>query len=548
MTSGVHDADDARLLSTVRSGDTSAFGVLYERHHQYARRLARDLVDSQPEADDVVAETFARVLDVVRAGGGPADGFRPYLLGAVRRVCYDRVRSQRTGAPAGPGGPLDPGEPLDPGGPFDPGEPLDPGEPFADPAATQHPVIVRAFRSLPERWSAVLWHSEIEQSRPSEVAPLFGLSDSGVITLRRRALDGLREAYLDLHVSRILWQECQPVAPLLGRYVRGGLSKHDTAHVAEHLDGCTDCRATSAELADIGAALRSQVTPAVLGEAAAAYLSGSRAAAAVTAGDPGEQGNDSSPGRGYAAAGGRRRRPAWHHQARLLPIVPRQLRGLLAGGGHFRHRRWLPAAAGLGFAALAVGAVAITLAASASPQHGAAAPSAGSSGTHQATSASPRATPSGKTSTKPRSAHRRAARRTSPSPSATPLTSTARLSAAVDVYDAGHHGSLVEVAFSASDTGTAATGELIASVTLPAGGSLSAGHGTPSSDGWACQQSSSGATCQHASIKPGQRLQGTVYLSVPTAACGEHVQVLVSAGTASATAQSPEDIVCPGGA
>jgi len=43
-------------------------------------RLARQLVRGQAEADDVVAETFAKILDLLRRGGGPEGAFRPYLL------------------------------------------------------------------------------------------------------------------------------------------------------------------------------------------------------------------------------------------------------------------------------------------------------------------------------------------------------------------------------------------------------------------------------------------------------------------------------------
>jgi hypothetical protein len=233
-----------------------------------------------------------------------------------------------------------------------------------------------------------------------------------------------------------------------------------------------------------------------------------------------------------------------------MALVPAPLGDLLADGGPLRRRRWLAAAAGLGLATLGVGAVAIALAASAAPHHRTTDPggaAAGASSTTQpAASSSPHATPSGKASK--RAAHHRTARHPSPSPSASPRINPVQLTAAVDAFNVGHHGSLVQVVFTVSDTGTAGTGELTASVTLPAGGTLTAVHGATSSGGWTCQQASSGATCQHGPITAGGRVQGTLYLSVPSSACGEHVQVVVGSGTASATAQSPENIVCPGGA
>ena len=43
----------------------------------------------------MVAETFAKILDLLHRGGGPDDAFRPYLLTAIRRVAYDRHRAER---------------------------------------------------------------------------------------------------------------------------------------------------------------------------------------------------------------------------------------------------------------------------------------------------------------------------------------------------------------------------------------------------------------------------------------------------------------------
>src|SRR5215475_7886648 len=71
-------ASDARLIAAVRAGDPTAYGILYERHAASARRLASQIVKTPADADDVVAETFARVLYAIRGGNGPAEAFRPY--------------------------------------------------------------------------------------------------------------------------------------------------------------------------------------------------------------------------------------------------------------------------------------------------------------------------------------------------------------------------------------------------------------------------------------------------------------------------------------
>jgi RNA polymerase sigma factor (sigma-70 family) len=224
----------------------------------------------QAEADDAVAETFARILDLLRRGGGPEGAFRPYLLTAVRRAAYDRHRAERRQIVT------------------DEMESFDPGVPFADPAVAdlERTMIARAFASLPERWQAVLWHTEIEGARPAEAATLLGLTANGVAALAYRAREGLRQAYLQMHLSGEAREECRPVAAKLGAYVRGGLAKRDAAMVAGHLDQCAECRRIYAELGDVNVALKAIVAPVVLGPAAAAYLAsavGHGSAAGVTA-------------------------------------------------------------------------------------------------------------------------------------------------------------------------------------------------------------------------------------------------------------------------
>src|SRR5262245_6167107 len=87
------EASDAELISQVRAGDIDAYGMLYDRHRDAAHRLARQLASSG-EADDLVSESFAKVLPILQEGRGPDISFRAYLLTCVRRVHIDRVRAE----------------------------------------------------------------------------------------------------------------------------------------------------------------------------------------------------------------------------------------------------------------------------------------------------------------------------------------------------------------------------------------------------------------------------------------------------------------------
>ena len=86
---------DPELIARVRAGDREAFGELYRRHSGPATTLARQFSRSAAESDDLVSESFARVLDNLLAGKGPDTAFRAYLFTTVRNTAYDRTRKDK---------------------------------------------------------------------------------------------------------------------------------------------------------------------------------------------------------------------------------------------------------------------------------------------------------------------------------------------------------------------------------------------------------------------------------------------------------------------
>ncbi|WP_051386126.1 sigma-70 family RNA polymerase sigma factor [Actinokineospora inagensis] len=263
---------DAELIAAVRAGNTAAYGSLYERHAGAARNLARQLARSAAEADDLVSEAFAKVLETLRQGRGPDAAFRAYLLTALRHTAYDKTRRDRR---------LELSDDLTQVS----GISQDAvSVPFADTAVAglERSLAARAFQRLPERWRAVLWHTEIEGQSPAEVAPLLGLTPNGVSALAYRAREGLKQAYLQVHLAESADQRCRATADRLGAWVRGGLSKREKAQVEAHLDECDRCRALAAELADVNSGLRLFIAPLVLGPlAVAGYLAAAKSTSAA---------------------------------------------------------------------------------------------------------------------------------------------------------------------------------------------------------------------------------------------------------------------------
>lgn len=251
-----HLASDAELITSVRAGDRQAFGDLYGRHASAAAALARQFARSPAEADDLVSEAFARVLDGLLEGKGPDTAFRAYLFTTVRNTAYDRTRRDKRLQFT------DDIESHD--------QPVELDDPVI--ADLDNGLVGRAFAGLPERWQTVLWHVQVEGQSPAEVGVLMGMAPNAVSSLAFRAREGLREAYLQAHLAETAAQQCRTTVDRLGAWTRGGLSKRERAQVDAHLQVCDRCPALAAELSEINTSLRGLLAPLLLGGAAAGYL------------------------------------------------------------------------------------------------------------------------------------------------------------------------------------------------------------------------------------------------------------------------------------
>ena len=299
----IEGPSDAELIDAVRKGTVSAYGSLYERHVASAYNLARQLSRSPAEADDLVAEAFAKVLDTLRAGRGPDSAFRAYLLTALRHTAYDKTRRDRK---------IELSDDVETAG----GTKI--AQPFSDTAVAglERSLAAQAFARLPERWQAVLWHTEIEGQSPADVAPILGLTANGVSALAYRAREGLRQAYLQVHLAETTEARCRATAERLGAWTRSGLAKREKAQVEAHLDECARCRALAAELADVNGAMRGFVAPLVLGAGTVGYLATTAAA----------HGGALTAAAAVGAAGGA------GGAAGAAASVPRQFLGVAASG------------------------------------------------------------------------------------------------------------------------------------------------------------------------------------------------------------------------
>lgn len=290
---------DEQLLALARAGDPAAYEGLYRAHLDGARNLARILVGAD-QADELVAESFARVLSALRSGGGPTDNFRSYLHVTIRNGYRDGLRATTEAPVSDRPWLLDEAAPA----PEEMVEGLD------------ETVAVDALSSLPDSWQKVLWHVEVEGRKPAEVAQILHMRPGAVSSLAHRAREGLKRAYLDHHAGPVpRAHDCQWVHQRMGQHARGDLGARAEQRFDAHLDACDRCRAAYLTVSTVNQRLAGYVLPTVLllalpgagkgllwlGGAAAAG-GGAGAAAGASAGAPGGAGGGAGTTTGLAVA------------------------------------------------------------------------------------------------------------------------------------------------------------------------------------------------------------------------------------------------------
>ncbi|MFD3555105.1 sigma-70 family RNA polymerase sigma factor [Streptomyces goshikiensis] len=245
----LHSLSDAQLCALLREHGAASgpevsdvMGEVFSRHHSavlaYARTCCRDVAT----AKDLASEAFARTYRAVAWGAGPEHAWRPYLLTCVRRVATDwmrrSARTQLSDDFEKWAGDLCDGQDVE-------GAVL---------SAEEGSLVLRAYRSLPERWQAVLWHAVVEHEPATETARRLGISAGGVGSLAARAREGLREAYLRAHLDQSASEECRHYGGLLAAALRRPATRV-TRDLGRHLRACPDCARAERDLRHVNRSL-----------------------------------------------------------------------------------------------------------------------------------------------------------------------------------------------------------------------------------------------------------------------------------------------------
>ena len=298
---------DTELIARVRGGDVEAYGQLWSRHFEAVRRVARRIAP-RDDVDDLISESYTRVLTVLRAGQGPDTAFRAYLASTVRRVNIDQARrygrrivlTERDDA-------------LE-----------------SDNAESTEEVAVRrslsstaweAWRSLPYDTRELLWRLVVHEQTPAQLATDLGLTPNAVASRGKRARERLRQAYLSKLVSGNTPPECEQARTEFGAYVRGSLGPVPRSRIDGHLEHCDRCRGVVSELVSIDETIRVRIAPflPLAPLVAAEHIAAGAVGSAGTAGAVGATGVGSAGG-GSGAALGSAKLSVAHLPAGVTPL------------------------------------------------------------------------------------------------------------------------------------------------------------------------------------------------------------------------------------
>lgn len=84
------------LVDLARTGDTEAFGLLYDHYHTSVYRFLLYRTRSTQVAEDLTSETFFRALRSMNAFRWQGKDFGAWLMTIARNLCTDHFKAGRT--------------------------------------------------------------------------------------------------------------------------------------------------------------------------------------------------------------------------------------------------------------------------------------------------------------------------------------------------------------------------------------------------------------------------------------------------------------------
>jgi RNA polymerase sigma-70 factor (ECF subfamily) len=190
---------DRELVELARSGDTTAFTVLVDRHQRQIYRLALRMMGNESDAEEVLQEAFLNAFEKLGEFRGDS-AFNSWIYRIAANSALMRLRRKRrapdtvalteqgtSDLPAGPQFTTD-GQYAEP--------PRSDWSLRADDALANHQLgsaIERAVAGLPEDYRVVFMLKDVDGLSNEEIADSLGLSVPAVKSRLHRARLALRD-------------------------------------------------------------------------------------------------------------------------------------------------------------------------------------------------------------------------------------------------------------------------------------------------------------------------------------------------------------------
>jgi len=179
---------DEEIVQRVRAGDANLYELLVRRHNQRLYRVARAIVRSEAEAEDVIQDAYVRAFVYLHQFEGRAR-FGAWLTRIAVNEALARLRMQQRVQPLSDDG----GE----------GEYAMPAH-FHSMSPEEHTsnaelgrILEETLLSLPEQYRAVVMLRDVEEMSTAETAEALGLTEENVKVRLHRGRAILRESISD---------------------------------------------------------------------------------------------------------------------------------------------------------------------------------------------------------------------------------------------------------------------------------------------------------------------------------------------------------------
>jgi RNA polymerase sigma-70 factor (ECF subfamily) len=179
---------NSELLTALRAGDPLALAALFDAHADKLYRLALSLLRDPVEAEDIVQETFVKLMTRLEQFEGRAR-LETWLYRVAYNASLDRLRRKRS-------------DPLPDDEPEADAESVPMPQSFVDWSATPEAALLgaeagaaleAAIQQLPESLRAVFLLRDVEGLSTEEAAEALGLSVAATKVRLHRARLALRE-------------------------------------------------------------------------------------------------------------------------------------------------------------------------------------------------------------------------------------------------------------------------------------------------------------------------------------------------------------------